>query len=674
MRISSNFILSMSLTNSTNPNALINASSPYLKQHAYNPVRWYEWGEEALQKARAENKPLLISIGYSACHWCHVMAHEVFEDEGSAALMNDYFINIKIDREERPDIDQIYMDAIQLLTGRGGWPLNVFTLPDGRPFYGGTYFKKQDWDSILKQLNELWQNKPETVFEYATNLSKGIEMNNNSEAVRSRWIENDFHFAIQQIKSSIDTEFGGFNRAPKFPLPVVYEFVLHYAHLFPEPDMQGWLMLSLKRMSLGGLYDTVGGGYARYSVDARWHAPHFEKMLYDNAQMLSLLAKSFMVTGDTFLQQKMEETYQFMRNEWLSPEGGLYSALDADSEGEEGKYYCFSYDELKLVGLPSPHILKYYNLTEQGNWEHGKNILYATQTPTDFIQANGIDQKTFETERLQFLNNLARVRESRVKPGLDDKILTAWNALAATGLLNCYNATGHSDYLDTARSILNFLDKEMFKDGILYRNYKYGKPGIPAFLEDYVFYAEALTMAYQLTLEEDFLLRANVLLEKVLTDFKQKGSPFLVFNPDPLGELFVKKTDLGDDVIPSANAVMCELLIKHSFYFDKRDWYELAGEMLETIRDRSLQGAAWFCRWLSAGLLYSNGVNQLTFVGENLKSLIGNYLPNTLVSLPSQNIPSVVAKRDQKPGYYLCRDFECFAPETDFEKVWLRLY
>jgi uncharacterized protein YyaL (SSP411 family) len=664
----------VSINNSSTPNALINATSPYLKQHAYNPVQWHEWGSEALQKARAENKPLLISIGYSACHWCHVMAHEVFEDESSAALMNEYFINIKIDREERPDIDQIYMDAIQLLTGKGGWPLNVFTLPDGRPFYGGTYFRKQDWDSVLKQLNELWQNKPETVFEYATNLSKGIEMNNSSEAIRSQWIENDFHYAIQQIKSSIDTEFGGFNRAPKFPLPVVYEFVLHYVHLFPEPEMQRWLLLSLKKMSLGGLYDTVGGGYSRYSVDARWHAPHFEKMLYDNAQLLSLLAKTYMVTGDVFLQERMEETYNFIMHEWQSPEGGLFSALDADSEGEEGKYYCYTIEDLKKVGLPSESIMQYYHLSEQGNWEQGKNILYATQTPVDFIQSIGLDKSSFETERLQFLSNLAKARETRVKPGLDDKILTGWNALAATGLLNCYGATGHSKYLETARSILNFLDKEMLKEGKLYRNYKNGESGIPAFLEDYVFYAEALTLAYQLTLEEDYLLKARDLIDIVLAEFKQKDSPFLVFNPDPQGELFVKKTDLGDDVIPSANSVLCELLIKHSFYFDKRDWYELAGEMLETIRDKSLQGPAWFCRWLSAAFLYKNGVNQLTFVGENLKSLLGNYLPNTIVSIPSEKLTAVSGKLDQKPGYYLCRDFECFAPETDFDKVWQRLF
>jgi uncharacterized protein YyaL (SSP411 family) len=664
----------VSNNNSSKPNALINASSPYLKQHANNPVQWHEWGSEALQKARAENKPLLISIGYSACHWCHVMAHEVFEDESSAALMNEYFINIKIDREERPDIDQIYMDAIQLLTGKGGWPLNVFTLPDGRPFYGGTYFRKQDWDSVLKQLNELWQNKPETVFEYATYLSKGIEMNNSSEAIRSQWIENDFHYAIQQIKSSIDKEFGGFNRAPKFPLPVVYEFVLHYVHLFPEPEMQRWLLLSLKKMSLGGLYDTVGGGYSRYSVDARWHAPHFEKMLYDNAQLLSLLAKTFMVTGDVFLQEKIEETYNFIMHEWQSPEGGLYSALDADSEGEEGKYYCYTIEDLKKVGLPLESIMQYYHLSEQGNWEHGKNILYAAQTPADFIQSFGLDKSSFETERLQFLSDLAKARETRVKPGLDDKILTGWNALAATGLLNCYGATGYSKYLNTARLILNFLDKEMFKEGKLYRNYKNGESGIPAFLEDYVFYAEALTLAYQLTLEEDYLLKARDLIDIVLSEFKQKDSPFLVFNPDPQGELFVKKTDLGDDIIPSANSVFCELLIKHSFYFDERDWYELAGEMLETIRDKSLQGPAWFCRWLSAALLYKNGVNQLTFVGENLKSLLGNYLPNTIVSVPSEKLPAVSGKLGQKPGYYLCRDFECFAPETDFDKVWQRLF
>lgn len=655
-------------------NNLAKASSPYLKQHAHNPVQWNEWGMEALEKARAENKPLLISIGYSACHWCHVMAHEVFENEESAAIMNAHFINIKIDREERPDIDQVYMDAIQMLTGRGGWPLNIFALPDGRPFHGGTYFPKKDWDSILNQLNDLWQNKPETIYEYASRLAEGIKISNNPTYKKTDWTENDFHYAIHQFKSTWDMEWGGFNRAPKFPLPVVYKFALHYFHLYHDPEVLNWIMLSVKRMSLGGLYDRVGGGYSRYSVDARWHAPHFEKMLYDNGQLLSLLAETYMVTNDAFLAAKIEETHQFILEEWQSPEGGLYSALDADSEGEEGKYYCYTGEDLTRIGLPDESLLKYFNLTQNGNWEHGKNILFATQTPHEFAQAENIPTALFETELKDFLTRLKTERTARIKPGLDDKILTSWNALAATGLLKCYQATGNKRYLETAEKILAFVESKLWIEGQLYRNYKDGKATIPAFLEDYVLLAESLTLAYQLTFKDAYLLKAYEIVSHILQNFNQPENPFYVFNPDPDGELFVKKTDLGDDVIPSANSVLCELLLKHSFYFEKQEWREIALTMLQNIRSQVLQGPAWYSNWLCAAMLFNSGINQLTVVGNSETILKGNYIPNTILAGPSAQIPLSAGKLDAKEGFYICRDFECFATETDEGKVLERLF
>lgn len=650
-------------------NPLSKASSPYLQQHANNPVHWYEWGAEALNKAKEENKPLLISIGYSACHWCHVMAHEVFENEESAAIMNANFINIKIDREERPDIDQVYMDAIQLLTGRGGWPLNIFALPDGRPFHGGTYFPLNDWNATLGKLIELWNTTPTTIYEYATKLTEGIKGSQNPLYQKSDWTENDFHSAINSIKSAWDLEWGGFNRAPKFPLPVVYKFALHYFHLHHDPVVLHWVVLSLKRMSLGGLYDTVGGGYSRYSVDARWHAPHFEKMLYDNGQILAILADVFTVTGDEFFKTKMHETHQFMRDEWQSPDGGFYCAMDADSEGEEGKYYCYTWDDLVKIGLPSEDVIRYYNLTPNGNWEHKKNILFATQTQKEYAQSQNLNGIVFETECRDFIHKLKIERLKRIKPGLDDKILTSWNAIAAMGLLKCYQATSDNHYLETAENILYFMGKYLYEDGQLYRNYKNGKATIPALLEDYVLYAEALTLAYQLTFLENYLIKANALLAYVLQNFGQAANPFYLFNPDPEGELFVKKTDLGDDVIPSANSVLCELLLKHSFYFDKSEWRDLAINMLRTIRTQALKGPAWYSNWVSAAMLLNSGLNQLTVIGHDNSIVFGMYWPNTIFIGQSKTIPLASTKSDSKPGYYLCRDFECLAPFFESEKL-----
>jgi len=662
------------LTKKNTKNRLVNASSPYLKQHAHNPVDWYEWGPEALEKARFENKPLLISIGYSACHWCHVMAHEVFENEESAMLMNTNFINIKIDREERPDIDQVYMDAVQALTGRGGWPLNIFALPDGRPFYGGTYFPKKDWDSVLVQLKDLWQNKTETVFEYATKLANGIKTSNTFGFSKSAWNENDFHASIESFKSTWDMDWGGFNRAPKFPLPVVYQFALHYFHLFHDPQVLDWLMLSLKRMSLGGLYDTVGGGYSRYSVDAHWHAPHFEKMLYDNGQMLSLLADTYMLNNDPIFLQKMNETHQFFLDEWVSESGGLYSALDADSEGVEGKYYCYTWQDLQHIGMPNSSIQKYFNLTEQGNWEHGFNILFATQTPAEYAKTNALDRATFENELTNFLDLLKTQRSQRIKPALDDKILVAWNALAITGLVKCYKSTGLTKFLDTALQVVSFIEEHAWHEGKLYRNYKNGKVSIPAFLEDYVLLAEALTETYQTTFEVKYLIKARAIIEHVISAFSQDDNPFFVFNPDPEGELFVKKTDLGDDVIPSANSILCELLLKHSYYFDLNEWRQLAENMLQSVRTKVMEGPAWHSRWLSAAMLQYCGINQLTLVGKQIHWSKDAYLPNTIVMKYSTEIPLTLSKSNAENGYYVCRNFDCFAPEIDLETVLNRLY
>lgn len=664
----------MSQSNPNHTNALIHASSPYLLQHAHQPVDWYEWGPTALEKAKSENKPLLISIGYSACHWCHVMAHEVFDDPEMAAIMNEHFVNIKIDREERPDIDQIYMDTLQILTGRGGWPLNIFVLPDGRPFYGGTYFPKKDWAAILEQLTGLWYQKPDTVYEYASRLTEGIKQNYQFKQTKSDWVETDFHEAIKQYKATWDPIDGGLKRAPKFPLPVIYKFALHYFHIYHDPEVLEWILTSLHKMSLGGLYDTVAGGYARYSVDGIWMVPHFEKMLYDNAQILGVLAETYMITADELLKSRMDQTLAFLNRELTAHEGGLYAALDADSEGVEGLFYCYTYAQLEQTNALNQNLVTYFNLKVEGNWEHGLNILHANITPQQFAKDNNLNTLEFLNEINAFTQQLMQMRATRVRPGLDDKILTSWNALAVTGLIKCYKATGNMAYLEKAEIVTRFLTTNLWVDGVLYRNFKNGTCSIPGFLEDYAFLAEALTELYQVTFKSEYLVNAKDLLIHITTHFSKPGQPYFVFNPDPEKELFASKTDLGDDVIPCANSCICNLLFKHAFYFNKPEWRELAIEMLSYMRTSAMQAALWHANWLSSAMLLVNGVNQLSIVGTNDHEISGAYLPNTILAKPNNDIPLTEHKSEMPAGYYLCRDFECYAPETNFETVAKRLY
>jgi uncharacterized protein len=505
-------------------NALIKETSPYLLQHAHNPVNWYSWGDEALEKAKSENKMILVSVGYSACHWCHVMEHESFEDETVAAIMNDNFVCIKVDREERPDIDQVYMLAVQLMTGQGGWPLNCFALPDGRPIYGGTYFPKQQWINVLLNLTDLFKNEYEKALDYANHLTEGVKL---AELVKVNDRQDVFkidtlHYCYKNWKIRFDNEYGGPDKAPKFPLPNNYQFLLRYAFVSDKKEeVLKHVNLTLKKMTYGGIYDQAGGGFSRYSVDYFWKIPHFEKMLYDNAQLVTLYSEAFQATQDPLYKQVVFETLEFIEREMTSPEGGFYSALDADSEGVEGKYYVWKQEELKNI-LKEDFIVfaDYFNVNERGFWEHDNYVLMRHDDDEVVAERQGISVTALQELIQKCKKNILSERQKRIRPGLDNKILTSWNALMLKGYIDAYNAFGEQKYLDAAEKNVGYLISHACKENKLLHLVKsvsslqcssenieeYG------FLEDYSFLIEALLSIYQSTHGDNYLLKAKELI------------------------------------------------------------------------------------------------------------------------------------------------------------------
>ncbi|MGB0423051.1 MAG: thioredoxin domain-containing protein, partial [Flavobacteriales bacterium] len=424
-------------------NSLINETSPYLLQHAHNPVNWYPWSEEAFDLAKKQDKLVLISVGYSACHWCHVMERETFEDSTAAAFMNEHFISIKVDREERPDVDQVYMDAVQLMTKQGGWPLNCFALPDGKPIYGGTYFSKDAWMDVLINLVDLKANQPQKLENYAEELTKGIR--SLDQLVNIEETENldseKWHQVVDDWKKYWDQKEGGPNRAPKFPLPNNFEFLLHYSHLINDDETETYVSTTLNKMIQGGIYDQIGGGFARYSTDAQWKAPHFEKMLYDNAQLLSLYALAYQKQANPEFKRIIEQTAEFINSELSHSSGAFYSALDADSDGEEGKFYVWTKPELKeAIGDDFSFLESIYEINKKGKWENDTYILLRKSTDQELAQKFEMSLQEYLHKLEQLNNALLSERNKRIRPGLDNKSITSWNALCVQGLTRSYRA------------------------------------------------------------------------------------------------------------------------------------------------------------------------------------------------------------------------------------------
>jgi len=656
------------------PNHLIKESSPYLLQHAYNPVNWYPWSEEALQKARDEDKLILISVGYSACHWCHVMEHESFEDFEVAEVMNRFFVCIKVDREERPDIDQVYMSAVQLMTGRGGWPLNCFALPDGRPVYGGTYFPKKQWLNILLNLADMFKNDRSRFEAYASELTEGIK-NADLIQVPKEKSEFDSHLLIdatEKWKHHLDNHDGGPSRAPKFPLPNNYLFLLRHAWLNQDESLSSHVKLTLKKMAYGGIFDQLGGGFARYSVDGIWKVPHFEKMLYDNAQLVSLYSSAYRLYQDPLYRDVVCATLNFINCELTGPEGNFYAALDADTEGEEGKFYVWKKDELEqLLGSDFDLFADYFNVSDKGFWEHENYILLRQDDDEAVAKRHGL---TVEELRSVMNNSISVVlshRNKRVKPGLDDKTLASWNALMITGYLDAYDAFSDKQYLDTAIRNINFILEHMRRnDGGLYHSYKNGKATVNGYLEDYAFVIQTLIRLYQCTFESQWLDKANELTRYAINHFDGEPNGLMYFTSDLDAALIVRKCELQDNVIPASSSQMAINLFQLGHYLDQREWIEKSKQMAHAMKNMiSAYGSAW-SNWLMLWQYLSSPSQELAICGSQsleFRKQIASQWSNPVLMISgctdAENIP-VTRNRlvAGKTLIYHCVDQACKLP------------
>lgn len=652
-------------------NNLIHETSPYLLQHAHNPVNWYAWGEEALEKAKKEGKLVLLSIGYSSCHWCHVMERESFENEEIAQIMNEHFVCIKVDREERPDVDQVYMNAVQLITGSGGWPLNCFALPDGSPVYGGTYYPPAQWKDLLGQLAQTYKADPEKVREYAAQLKEGVA---GSEIITvkkedSGFKESDLAGLVNQWKNYFDTEDGGNNRAPKFPLPNTYEFMLSYFYHSQDNEILDHLNLSLDKMAMGGIYDQIGGGFARYSTDMNWKVPHFEKMLYDNGQLVSLYSIAFQETSKELYRKVVEQTMGFIICEMTSPEGGFYSSYDADSEGVEGKFYVWEKEEVdELLGSNSALINSWYNITAEANWEEG-NILFATEDMEAFCKEKGITVIEFKSLLEKSNELLLKERNKRVKPGLDDKILTSWNALMLNGIIDAYRVLGNPEYLDVAKKNADFLLKQMDETGRLNRNFKEGRSTINAFLDDYSFTIQAFIALYQVSFDESWLQQARKLAEYTLAHFYDDQSGMFFYTSDIDPGLIARKMELSDNVIPSSNSAMGRNLYLLGVYFNKPEYIDLSRQMLSNMKDDISSNVAYHTNWAQLMLSFIFPPSEVVIAGPKARELRTrldqNYLPNIVLAGGTQqsSLPLMQSRFNHDMDLiYVCQGNVCKLP------------
>ncbi len=621
-------------------NHLIGESSPYLLQHAHNPVNWYPWGNEALDKAKRENKLIIISIGYAACHWCHVMEHESFENEEVANFMNDNFVSIKVDREERPDIDQVYMNAVQLLSGSGGWPLNCIALPDGRPIYGGTYFPKDQWLDILAKVLAFSKQNPDKTEQQAKSLTEGVQ---SSEMIylspeEASFTLKDLDQIFDNWKRNIDFVHGGNNRAPKFPMPVGYQFLLHYNYLSQNKDALKSVTTTLDKMADGGIYDQVGGGFARYSTDAFWKVPHFEKMLYDNAQLVSLYAKAFQQSKNPKYKTVVSETLAFIERELTSEEGGFYSSLDADSEGEEGRFYVWTKSEMmKVLGNRADLVMDYFNVSEKGNWEHGNNILLISKSDLKFAAANNMPEDELLILISESKQLLLKARSARIRPGLDDKILTSWNALMLKGYIDAYRIFDKKEYLNTALRNAAFIsDKFMTEDYRLDRNHKNGKSSINGFLDDYAFTIEAFIALYEATFDEKWLKIANQLCAYSISHFYDEKSGMFFYTSDIDPELIARKMEVSDNVIPASNSQMGKNLFVLGQYLYNDDFISKSKRMLNNVKKTTIENGSYYANWSILMAWFAIDPYEVAIVGKDYetkrKEFDNHYLPNVFLS------------------------------------------
>ncbi len=671
------------MENSKHTNKLIHASSPYLLQHAHNPVNWYEWGDEAFEIARRENKLILVSIGYSACHWCHVMERECFEQEDTAAIMNKYFVCIKVDREERPDVDQIYMDAVQLLTGRGGWPLNCFTLPDGRPIHGGTYFPKQEWERVLKSLADFYENKTEEAMQYATELTNGIRKLNVlvGESESALISKQEINEIINNWKQNFDVHYGGYSWAPKFPMPNNWELFLHQYYYTKDIGLLEAVVTTLNKMAEGGIYDQVGGGFARYSTDSYWKVPHFEKMLYDNAQLVSLYAQAYQVTGKQLYANTINNTLDFLKRELMNEQGYFYSALDADSEGVEGKFYTWTYkDIVEVLGDDAPLYNLYFSVDAYGNWEDGVNILYKTRSDEELEKLTGKSISEIEQVIKGCNERLLAVRANRVRPGLDDKMITSWNGLTIKAFADAYLVLGNSIYLAVAKSAADFIMNTMWQKDALFRIHKNGVTSIKGFAEDYATTCEAFIKLYEACSDEVYINFAKQILDTAIAKFYDEKSALFYFKSHDDEQLVARKIDINDDVISSSNSILAKCLMQMGYLFDEDRYHQICDKLLLQIQPKLKKHPMGYSNWFQVVLYKWYGFNQLVCAGLNAEQfrfdLHKQYLPNKLALVVNQKSTIQLLADKEINGetkFYRCIDKSCGLPTTSIHNFWKQI-
>jgi uncharacterized protein YyaL (SSP411 family) len=658
-------------------NRLAQETSPYLLQHAHNPVDWYPWGPEALARAQAEQKPIVVSIGYAACHWCHVMERESFENEQVARVMNDYFVCIKVDREERPDVDQIYMEAVQAMGIRGGWPLNVLLTPEAKPFYGGTYFPTTNWVKLLENVAQAYAGEHRAEldgsaerFTHVLQASELAKYTAAGEPATASVSDEEFKLLVYNLGLRFDPERGGTNRAPKFPMPSIWRFLLRAHHISGSEPVLAQVNLTLREMAWGGIYDQVGGGWARYSVDDEWLVPHFEKMLYDNGQLLSLYSEAFQVTQEPLYREVVFQTVNWVRRELTNPEGGFYSSLDADSEGEEGKFYVWTREELQtLLGAEEPLAAAYYQCTGLGNWEHGRNILHRRQSDADFAAEHQLEPHVLAKLIHGWQKQLLTARAKRVRPALDDKVLTGWNALMLSGLVAAYRAFGEAEFLDLALRNADFLQQNLRNGPRLYRTWKNGRATINGFLEDYALVIEAYVSLYEATFAESWLQEADVLVRYVLDNFFDPAEQQFFYTDASAEPLIARKKELFDNVIPSSNSVMAHNLLRVGRHLENEQYQALATTMLAQVQGLAAKEPQHLTNWASLYAALLRPGAEIAITGPKAEAfrqqLSRHFLPHDVLTgaLEASELPLLEGRNgDATTTIYVCRNRACQLP------------
>lgn len=653
-------------------NALIDETSPYLLQHAHNPVDWRAWSKGALEEAEREDKLVLVSIGYSSCHWCHVMEEETFEDVEIAKIMNENFINIKVDREERPDVDQVYMTALQLIKGSGGWPLNVITLPNGKPLYGGTYHTKEQWAQVLTEVSNLFKKNPEKANEYADMVAEGIQDANRIVPIA------DFEGLTQQaLEESVadwkplwDKEWGGDQGEPKFMLPVNLDFLLEYGILSGDEAVKAHVKNSLDKIALGGVYDHMGGGFFRYSTDRYWKVPHFEKMLYDNAQLISLYSKAYKVFEEPLYKEVVFETIAFLEKEMKNPEGGYYAAIDADSEGEEGKYYVWIQEELKsILGSDYGLFASYFNISPTSILENGEHVLFRTTTDDGFLNQQSLSKSSLELAKKKWRDKILAAREERVSPNKDDKIITSWNALLIKGFVDAYTAFGEEEFISKAEAIFAFIKEKSLTNGTLIHSYKKGGRHVAGFLEDYVFLVNASISLYGTTLNTAYLDLADTLNKKAVAVFRDEPSGMFRYKQSK--DLIATIISTDDGVLPSPNAVMADNLFQLGHLFYDKESLKKSKAMVSSMLPIISPNSQSYAKWSTLLMHMTYPYHEIAVVGENAQALVQElhkvHLPNTLIvgSIKESDLPLFEERFVAGETYfYVCQDNTCKLPVT----------